>query len=163
MFGKKNPFNSCNKYSDLIKTCKADPDVMGFVMETMFDRVINNPSCAAEMSWSWLTGGKSTQKGWGFSCMGWSVVKLNVVSVSAALGFTQLPCQDVSLLGMEIRAAAEALGQDPPPANNGRSRQSAGVPGQSPRKTLSLWWRQSLQLGEQRSWLRTLDHLFVEG
>ena len=73
-FGKRNPLNSCNKYSDLIKCSKSDVGVLNFVMNTVFDIVLNNPSSGEAMSWSWLTGGKASAKGWeflenGFVCL----------------------------------------------------------------------------------------------
>ena len=73
-FGKRNPLNSCNKYSDLIKCSKSDVGVLNFIMNTVFDIVLNNPSSGEAMSWSWLTGGKASAKGWeflenGFVCL----------------------------------------------------------------------------------------------
>ena len=73
-FGKRNPLNSCNKYSDLIKCSKSDVGVLNFVMNTVFDIVLNNPSSGEAMSWSLLTGGKASAKGWeflenGFVCL----------------------------------------------------------------------------------------------
>ena len=66
-FGKRNPLNSCNKYSDLIKCSKSDVGVLNFVMNTVFDIVLNNPSSGENHVVELVDGRESFRKRVGVS------------------------------------------------------------------------------------------------